>query len=160
MWTGMSTVALVVLVTLLPIGHSHQAQEAPPDCGAIRDWVDYLNTMADRQRDLAQREVELTRDPSVSTEVLADGLAAVAADREALNSEFEAHSVPPSARPVQTAYSLAWELNAEMANAYLRAVRTGDERQRGLADGYTEAGGTIEARAARLLDALLNTCAP
>ena len=155
---GMSNLALVLLMALLPIQHAHQGQTAPSDCAAVREWVDYLNMMIDRQRDLAQREVELTRDPSVSTQALADGLAAVAADREAANAEFQAHPVPPSALSVQTAYSLAWELNAEMANAYLRAVRTGDERQRGLADGYTEAGGTIEARAARLLNTLLNSC--
>ncbi len=147
----------LLVAPLLTVGRA-AAQAMPADCGAVREWVDYLNAMADRQRDLAQREVELTRDPRVSPETLADGLAAVATDREAANAEFQAHPVPPSALSVQTAYSLAWELNAEMANAYLRAVRTGDERQRGLADGYTEAGGTIEARAARLLNTLLNSC--
>jgi hypothetical protein len=151
-------VLALLVAPLLTGGHTAAAQAVPEDCGAVREWVDYLNTMADRQRDLAQREVELTRDSSLSTETLADGLAAIAADREAANAEFQAHAVPPSALSVQTAYSLAWELNAETANAFLRAVRTGDERQRGLADGYTEAGSTIEARAARLLDALLAQC--
>ena len=52
----------------------------------------------------------------------------------------------------------AWELDSQIANAYGPAVGRGDERQRGLADGYTEASSTIEARGARLLDALLSSC--
>jgi hypothetical protein len=154
----MSALALVVLVTLLPVGHGQQGQSSPSDCTAVRDWVDYLNGMIDRHHDLAQREVALTRDPGVSTEALTDGLAAAAGEREAANAEFQGHPVPTSAVPVQITYSLAWELDAQIANAYLRAVRTGDERQRGLADGYTEASSTIEARGARLLDALLSSC--
>src|SRR5262249_38398690 len=77
----------LLVAPLLTVGHAAAAQAVPADCGAVREWVDYLNTMADRQRDLAQREIELTRDPNVSTETLADGLAAVAADREAANTE-------------------------------------------------------------------------
>jgi hypothetical protein len=154
----MSLIALLVQLALVPTGRAYQVQTAPSDCEAVREWVDYLNTVIDRERDLAQREVELTRDPGVSTDALADGLATVATAREAINAEFQAHAVPPSALPVQTAFSLAWELNAEIASAYVRALRTGDERQRGVADGYTEASSTIEARAGRLLNALLNAC--
>lgn len=65
----------------------------------------------------------------------------------------------PPLHPAQTAHRLTWAVNAEIASAYVRAVRTGDERQPGQAVGYTEAGGTIEARAARLLDGLLTECA-
>jgi hypothetical protein len=146
------------MIDLLPVGHGQWGQASPSDCGAVREWVDYLNGMIDRHHDLAQREVALTRDPSVSTEALADGLAAIAGEREAANAEFQGHPAPASAVPIQTTYSLAWELDAQIANAYVRAVRTSDERQRGLADGYTEASSTIEARGSRLLDALLSSC--
>lgn len=55
----MSALALVVLVMLLPVGHGQWGQASPSDCGAVREWVDYLNGMIDRHHDLAQREVAL-----------------------------------------------------------------------------------------------------
>jgi hypothetical protein len=131
---------------------------APDDCSAVSTWVDYLQEMRDRQDTLAQREADLSRDAALTTDELAAGLATVADEREAATAEFNAHAAPPLAESVRTAYSLAWELDGLIGNAYLRAVRTGDPRLRGLADGYTEASGTITARANQLLDQLLETC--
>jgi hypothetical protein len=42
---------------------------------ALSGRMDYLNMTIDRQRDLAQREVELIRDLNMSAEALANGLA-------------------------------------------------------------------------------------
>jgi hypothetical protein len=112
----------------------------------------------ERHRAITQQEIDLTRNTGVSPDDLAEGLAALATERETANAEFEARAAPASALPVHTAYSLAWELEASVAQAYLRAVRSGDVRQRGVADGYTEASGSIAARASRLLDTLLTAC--
>lgn len=155
---GLSAILCAVLLMVQPRGSGAPLQARPPDCDAVSEWVDYLNGMVERQNALTQREVELTRDTTLTADELANGLAAVAAERQAANAEFAAQPTPASAQPVQAVYAVAWELNAAVADAYLRALRNGDERQRGLADGYTEAGGTVEGRARRMLDALLASC--
>ncbi|HLH23099.1 MAG TPA: hypothetical protein VK066_11280 [Chloroflexota bacterium] len=159
----MTKATLRWLVLLLMLGglvlHGPSpARAADDDCSGVSDWVDYLYQMRDQADDLSQREADLSRDDGLTTEELAAGLAAVANDREALSEEFQQHPVPPAAEAVQTAYALAWELDGLVGNAYLRAVRSDDERLRGLADGYSEASGTITTRAAQLLDQLLERC--
>ncbi|SRR5579884_662579 len=155
------SLALAALLLLGPQARPTPAAFATApaaDCEAISAWVDYLHAMVDRQQEITQREVELSRDRTQSPDELAPALAAVGAEREAAIAEFLARPPPPEAQAVYTAYSLAWELDAQVARAYLQALRSGDERQRGLADGYTEASGTIAARADTLLSALLASC--
>jgi len=145
-------------VALLVGGPAAPARAVPEDCPAVSEWSDSLHTMIDRQNELELIEVRLTRLPTLTLDELADGLQTVATEREAVLAEFQARAVPPSALGVYTAYSLSWEIHAQVADAYIAALRRGDDHQLGIADAYHEASGTIETRARRLLSALLAAC--
>jgi len=162
MWGATRAGRIAVLLGLgamLLAGRSASlVRAAPESCSGVEAWLDYLYQVREQQDALALREADLSRDPSLTPEELARALAMVADERAALNDEFQRHPTPPAAEATRTAYSLAWELDALIGDAYVRALRTGDERLRGLADGYTEASGTIHVRADQLLEQLLQMC--
>ncbi len=89
-------VALLMLVSCPWTGGHVLAQDR--DCVAVLEWIDHLNAITEAQASLTVRETTLTREPDLGPEDLEAGLAALAAEREAVYTEFVQRPAPPTRR--------------------------------------------------------------